>query len=84
MREETRAALQTMTAEEVMQGLAKVLEDQAGVLASQLIDQARTQSGVGGIDLMLAEKVIGAGLNTRRAVTIPAPSGSRSGPPVSG
>ncbi|MEA3038089.1 MAG: hypothetical protein QOE79_602 [Sphingomonadales bacterium] len=38
--------------------------------ASQLIDQARTQSGVGGIDLMLAEKVIGAGLNTRRAVTI--------------
>ncbi|MFL6858468.1 MAG: hypothetical protein ACJ8EB_11260 [Allosphingosinicella sp.] len=38
--------------------------------ASQLIDQARSRSGVGGIDLMLAEKVIGAGLNTRRAVTI--------------
>jgi hypothetical protein len=38
--------------------------------ASQLIDQARAHSGVGGIDLMLAEKVIGAGLNTRRAVNI--------------
>jgi hypothetical protein len=38
--------------------------------ASQLIDQSRSRSGVGGIDLMLAEKVIGAGLNTRRAVTI--------------
>jgi hypothetical protein len=38
--------------------------------ASQLIDQARGRSGAGGIDLLLAEKVIGAGLNTRRAVTI--------------
>jgi hypothetical protein len=38
--------------------------------ASQLIDQARAKSGAGGIDLLLAEKVIGAGLNTRRAVTI--------------
>jgi hypothetical protein len=38
--------------------------------ASQLIDQARGQSGAGGIDLLLAEKVIGAGLNTRRAVAI--------------
>jgi hypothetical protein len=38
--------------------------------ASQLIDQARARSGAGGIDLLLAEKVIGAGLNTRRAVTI--------------
>jgi hypothetical protein len=37
--------------------------------ASQLIDQARRQSG-GGIDALLAEKVIGAGVNTRRAVTI--------------
>jgi hypothetical protein len=38
--------------------------------ASQLIDQARGRSGGGGIDILLAEKVIGAGLNTRRAVTI--------------
>ncbi|HEX6375342.1 MAG TPA: hypothetical protein VFZ91_06440 [Allosphingosinicella sp.] len=37
--------------------------------ASQLIDQARRGSG-GGIDTLLAEKVIGAGTNTRRAVTI--------------
>jgi hypothetical protein len=38
--------------------------------ASQLIDQARGNGGAGGIDLLLAQKVIGAGLNTRRAVTI--------------
>jgi hypothetical protein len=38
--------------------------------ASQLIDEARGRSGAGGIDLLLAEKVVGAGLNTRRAVTI--------------
>ncbi|HEX8262970.1 MAG TPA: hypothetical protein VF547_08860 [Allosphingosinicella sp.] len=38
-------------------------------LASQLIEQARRRSG-GGIDTLLAEKVIGAGANTRRAVTI--------------
>jgi hypothetical protein len=37
--------------------------------ASQLIDQARRSSG-GGIDTLLAEKVVGAGVNTRRAVTI--------------
>jgi hypothetical protein len=37
--------------------------------ASQLIEQARRRSG-GGIDTLLAEKVIGAGTNTRRAVTI--------------
>ncbi|HET9640296.1 MAG TPA: hypothetical protein VFP12_13920 [Allosphingosinicella sp.] len=37
--------------------------------ASQLIEQARRRSG-GGIDILLAEKVIGAGTNTRRAVTI--------------
>ncbi len=37
--------------------------------ASQLIDQARRRTG-GGIDTLLAEKVIGAGANTRRAVTI--------------
>ena len=38
--------------------------------ASQLIDQARRRGGAGGIDLTLAEKVIGAGLDTRRAVSI--------------
>ena len=38
--------------------------------ASQLIDDARSKGGAGGIDLLLAQKVIGAGVNTRRAVTI--------------
>jgi hypothetical protein len=38
--------------------------------ASQLIDQARRRSGAGGIDILLAEKVVGAGEDTRRAVTI--------------
>jgi hypothetical protein len=38
--------------------------------ASQLIDQARHGNSSGGIDFLLAQKVIGAGLNTRRAVTI--------------
>jgi hypothetical protein len=38
--------------------------------ASQLIDQQRRRLGSGDIDLLLAEKVVGAGTNTRRAVTI--------------
>jgi hypothetical protein len=38
--------------------------------ASLLIDRARARSRAGGIDLLLAEKIIGAGANTRRAVTI--------------
>lgn len=37
--------------------------------ASQLIEQARRRTG-GGIDTLLAQKVIGAGTNTRGAVTI--------------
>jgi hypothetical protein len=37
--------------------------------ASQLIEQARRRNG-GSIDTLLAEKVIGAGTNSRRAVTI--------------
>ena len=37
--------------------------------ASQLIDQSRRRMGET-IDLLLAEKVVGAGTNTRRAVTI--------------
>lgn len=38
--------------------------------ASTLIDQARRRSRLDRIDIDLAEKVIGAGANTRRAVTI--------------
>jgi hypothetical protein len=38
--------------------------------ASQLIDQARRRTGAGNIDLLLAEKVVGAGANSRRAATI--------------
>jgi hypothetical protein len=38
--------------------------------ASALMDQQRRQSNAGNIDMLLAEKVIGAGQNTRRAVTI--------------
>jgi hypothetical protein len=38
--------------------------------ASTLIQQARRRSRVQGIDVTLAEKVVGAGENTRRAVTI--------------
>ncbi|PWG03589.1 hypothetical protein [Sphingosinicella humi] len=38
--------------------------------ASELIDRARSRGRAGGIDVSLAEKVIGAGTNTRRAVTI--------------
>jgi hypothetical protein len=53
--------------------------------ASQLIDQARRRSG-GGIDTMLAEKVIGAGANTRRAgatgLEIPVALMNRAGPAV--
>ena len=38
--------------------------------ASVLIDQARRRGRVGGIDITLAEKIVGAGENTRRAVTV--------------
>jgi hypothetical protein len=53
----------------VADAMCAALEGEAA-RASQLIDQARRRSGAGGIDLLLAEKVIGAGLDTRRAVTI--------------
>ncbi|TMJ15171.1 MAG: hypothetical protein E6G94_07760 [Alphaproteobacteria bacterium] len=49
--------------------MCAALEGEAG-RASALVDQARRRSGAGGIDLLLAEKVIGAGTNTRRAVNI--------------
>lgn len=38
--------------------------------ASALLDQARRRGAVGGVDLSLAEKLIGAGANARRAATV--------------
>jgi hypothetical protein len=38
--------------------------------ASSLIEQARRRSGLSSIDVTLAEKVVGAGANTRRAVSV--------------
>ncbi|MBA3677118.1 MAG: hypothetical protein H0W74_06900 [Sphingosinicella sp.] len=38
--------------------------------ASTLIDQARRRGTARGIDLLLTEKMVGAGANTRRAVTL--------------
>lgn len=38
--------------------------------ASALVDQARRREGSGGVDLALAEKVVGAGAETRRSVAI--------------
>lgn len=38
--------------------------------ASALVDQARATRRAGGIDVLLAEKVVGVGTNTRRAITI--------------
>lgn len=38
--------------------------------ASELIDRARNRGGASGADLLLAEKVIGAGTDSRRAVTV--------------
>ncbi|HEX8578271.1 MAG TPA: hypothetical protein VF655_01590 [Allosphingosinicella sp.] len=51
------------------QAMCAALEGNASQ-ASQLIDQQRRRLGAGDIDLLLAEKVVGAGTNTRRAVTI--------------
>jgi hypothetical protein len=51
------------------EAMCAALEGEAG-RASALIDQARRRSRARGIDVTLAEKVIGAGANTRRAVTI--------------
>jgi hypothetical protein len=49
-------------------GMCAALEGEAA-RATALIDQARDQAGTG-IDLLLAEKVIGAGAGSRRAVDI--------------
>jgi hypothetical protein len=38
--------------------------------ASALVDQARASRRAGGIDVLLAEKVVGVGTNNRRAITI--------------
>ena len=51
------------------EAMCAALEGEAG-RASALIDQARRRSGARGIDVTLAEKVVGAGANTRRAVSI--------------
>ena len=51
------------------EAICSALEGEPGK-ASQLIDQARRRSRAGGIDVSLAEKIVGAGANTRRAVTI--------------
>ena len=45
------------------------LAGDAGTSAA-LIDHARQKRIAGGVDLLLAEKMVGAGLNSRRAVTI--------------
>lgn len=51
------------------QAICAALSGEAAV-SSALIDHARDRGGVRGIDALLAEKVIGAGSNGRRAVTI--------------
>jgi hypothetical protein len=51
------------------EGMCAALEGEPSK-ASQAIDQARRRGTARGIDLLLAEKVIGSGPNTRRAVTI--------------
>ncbi|HEY5711382.1 MAG TPA: hypothetical protein VIT38_05755, partial [Allosphingosinicella sp.] len=49
-------------------GMCAALEGEPA-RATALIDQARNQAGTG-VDLLLAEKVVGAGAETRRAVNI--------------
>lgn len=49
--------------------MCAALEGDAG-RASSLIEQARRRSGLSPIDITLAEKVVGAGANTRRAVSV--------------
>lgn len=41
-----------------------------GATASSLVSQARASRKAGGVDVLLAEKVVGAGTNTRRAINI--------------
>lgn len=51
------------------EAMCAALEGEAS-RASAAIDQARRRGSARGVDLLLAEKVIGSGENTRRAVTI--------------
>lgn len=51
------------------EAICAALEGEAA-RASALMDQARRRGRATGIDLVLAEKVVGAGTNTRRAVTV--------------
>jgi hypothetical protein len=51
------------------EGMCAALEGEPSK-ASAAIDQARRRGTARGIDLLLAEKVIGSGPNTRRAVTV--------------
>lgn len=51
------------------EAMCAALEGDAG-RASSLISRARSRSGLSPIDISLAEKIVGAGANTRRAVTI--------------
>lgn len=54
---------------DLAEAMCAALEGDAG-RASALIDQARRRGRARGIDLTLAEKVVGAGTDTRRAVTV--------------
>jgi hypothetical protein len=51
------------------EAMCAALEGEA-TSASSMIDRARRRSGARGIDVTLAEKVIGSGANTRRAVSV--------------
>ncbi len=51
------------------EAMCAALESEAA-RAAALVDQARSQGGEGGIDLALAEKVIGAGASSRRAAAV--------------
>lgn len=51
------------------EAMCSALSGEAGTAASR-IEQARRRGRVGGIDLVLADKVVGAGADTGRAVTV--------------
>ena len=51
------------------QAMCAGLSGEAGT-ASSLVDRARSRGRARGIDVLLAEKVIGAGANTKRVITI--------------
>lgn len=51
------------------EAMCSALEGEAASAASQ-IEQARRRGRIGGIDLVLADKVVGAGADTARAVTV--------------